>query len=271
MDTHVYVGFGLSLASYFGRYAVTELPKRVAWAGVAAGVFVMSVPLWGDDMKPPAGSLLFAVAGFVCFGIAAHLYWTQEIVRQSGPSLPINVLPPSPLPTPTPTPEVPKTLSPKFVRELLEALSEAKTLHNKFVDPTMGQIDSWAANWRGVLRNNNGAQLYSRLRDELKTQVWEKIDSLIDQNKDYQKELEWVFALDHPAAKNELSRALQTVVEAIQRLPPNAPPALDDLLEPQFKELIKQSNLGWDWVTRANQRLNKMTEDVNTRGIVEYK
>jgi hypothetical protein len=191
-------GFGLSLASYFGRYAVNELPKRVAWAGVAAGALVMSVPLWGDNMKPPAGSLLFAVAGFVCFGIAAHLYWTQEIVRQPNSSLPINV----PLsPSPTPTPEAPKTLSPKVVRELLEALSEAKALHSKFVDPTIGQIDSWAANWRGVLRNNNGAQLYSRLRNELKTQVWEKIDSLIDQNKNYQKELEWVLALDHPAAK----------------------------------------------------------------------
>jgi hypothetical protein len=62
-------------------------------------------------------------------------------------------------------------------------------------------------------------------------------------------------------------KALQAVVEAIQRLPPNAPP----LLEPQLKELIKQCNLGWDWVTKANQRLNKMTEDVNTRGVVEFK
>jgi hypothetical protein len=163
-----------------------------------------------------------------------------------------------------------KPLSPRAVRELLGALNEANSLQGKFISPTIGQINSWAANWKGVIRNNNGVLLYSRLQDELKTQVWDKIDTLIENNKTYQTELEAAFALDHRAAKNDVSRALQAVIEAIKRLPPNSPPEADDLLEPQFRELLKQSNIGWEWVSLSNKRIQQMLENINSRGIVAY-
>jgi hypothetical protein len=163
-----------------------------------------------------------------------------------------------------------KFLSPRAIRELLAALNEANNLQGKFIAPTMGQISNWAANWRGELRNNSGVLLYSRLQDDLKTKVWEKIDDLIDNNKAYQKELEAAFALDHPAAKNDLSRALQSVIEGIKRLPPNSPPETDDLVEPQFRELNKQATLAWEWDTISTRRIQQMLESLNSRGIIAY-
>ncbi len=133
MDAHVYVGLGLSLVSYFGRYAVTELPKSVAWAGVAAGGFVTSVPLWGEDMKPPVGSLLFAVAGFVCFGIAAHLFMnrTQEVALQSGRALPSNPTPSGP----APGTDVVKTTQQYYTRPEIDAMLTSLGELDRFFRP----------------------------------------------------------------------------------------------------------------------------------------
>jgi hypothetical protein len=247
----------------------------IAWSLIPFGV---SALLWvyQGDISVVGRSLLLGLLG-AAMG-ASIMIWLGFVFSPPAISpAPVSpspaaagVQPPSVQPS-TPQSQPSKPLSPKALRELLDALNEAKTIQSKFVAPTMGQIDSWAVNWRGVLRNYNGVELYSRLREELKTLVWEKIDGLIERHKQYESELQVVFALDHPVAKNDLSRALQGVIEAIQRLPPNSPPEMDELLEPQFKELIKQSNLGWAWVTEVSQRLDKMTENVSTRGVAEYR
>ena len=249
----------------------------IAWSLIPFGVSAL-VWVYQGDVSVVGRSLLLGLLGGAMG--ASLMIWLGFVVSPTAispePPNPSRAAAEAPSQPPSVQPSVPqsqppKPLSPKALRELLDALDEAKAIQGKFVAPTMGQIDSWAVNWRGVLRNSNGVQLYSRLREELKTLVWEKIDGLIERHKQYESELEGVFALDHPAAKNDLSRALQAVIEGIQRLPPNSPPELDELLEPQFKELIKQSNLGWAWVTEVSQRLNKMADNVSTRGVAEYK
>jgi hypothetical protein len=168
------------------------------------------------------------------------------------------------------TPTSPPPLSPRAIRELLEALNESRTIFDKNIRPTIDAISSWAANSKGPLRNGNADILYADLKEKLKTQVWQKVDGLIEKYKNYEPQLQAAFVLDHEVAKNELSRTLQTVIDAVQRLPKNAPPEMDDLVEPQITALMKQSVLAWQWSTKVNSRISEMTANLNTRGTAEY-
>jgi hypothetical protein len=117
MDAHVYLGLGLSFASFFGRYAMPEIPKPVAWSGVVAGLFLASVSLWGANMKPPAGSLFFGVAGFICFGIAVHLFLSRVTVAPAAAPPPPTAI----VNAPTPLVEPAKPLPAGDIRRLLDA------------------------------------------------------------------------------------------------------------------------------------------------------
>jgi hypothetical protein len=166
--------------------------------------------------------------------------------------------------------EAPALLMPRDVQRLLEALGEAQYLSEKSITPALGAIDSWAVNWRGLLRNGNGEVVYVTGRDTLKRDVWDKIDALLAKYPAYQTQLQAAFALEIPAAKNELSRALEDAIDTVKKYPKNAPPDMDDLMEPRFKELIKQSNLAWNWWAEARQRITEMTANLKSKGTAEY-
>jgi hypothetical protein len=46
---------------------------------------------------------------------------------------------------------------------------------------------------------------------------------------------------------------------------------MDDLLGPEFRELIKQSDLGWGSIIEVDKRINRMAENVNNRGVAGYR
>jgi hypothetical protein len=161
-------------------------------------------------------------------------------------------------------------LLPRDVQKLLEALGEAAYLSEKSITPTLGAIDSWAANWRGLLRNGNGEVVYVTGRDSLQREVWDKIDALLAKYPTYQTQLQGALALEIPAAKNELSRALEDAIITVKKYPKNTPPDMDELMEPRFKELIKQSNLAWSWWSEARQRITEMTANLKNKGAAEY-
>ena len=85
MTNGFYLGFGVSVAFFFVRYAVPAMPKIVAWAGVLAGIVVMLAEMLEPAMKPPLGSVVLFVIAALCLGGAAHLY-----VHRSGAILPVN-------------------------------------------------------------------------------------------------------------------------------------------------------------------------------------
>jgi hypothetical protein len=168
------------------------------------------------------------------------------------------------------SPDASRRLLPRDVQRLLEALGEATDLGENSISPTLGAIQSWAANWKGVIRNGNGEAVYVTGRDSLKRDVWDKIDTLLAKFPTYQMQLQTAFALEIPAAKNELSKSLDDAINTVKKYPKNAPPDMDDLLEPRFRELIKQSNLAWNWWSEARQRIREMTANLKDRGVAEF-
>src|SRR4051812_18139153 len=75
MDRQILVGLSVSIISYFMRYAVKDMSKSLAFAGVVVGIAVMfSSELVPSRLRPPLSVTLWAIAGIVCFGFASHLY-----------------------------------------------------------------------------------------------------------------------------------------------------------------------------------------------------
>jgi hypothetical protein len=174
-----------------------------------------------------------------------------------------------PIQKPTKEPES-KPLSPRDVQKVLEALDEISKYGEAIMWPTINNLTMWAVNWRGLVRNSNAAQLFTTSRDDLKHEVWERIDGLLSKHSKYDSILQSALALDHPTAKNETANALQACIEAMGKLPQNYPPAMDDLLEPQFKELIKQSGLLYQWEVEARRRITEMQENLKSKGVADY-
>lgn len=162
------------------------------------------------------------------------------------------------------------SLSPRDVKKILDALSEINKDGETKIWPAINEISSWAANWRGVLRNQNAVQLYTRYRDALKTDVWDTIDAFLSRHQQFNATLQSALALDYPAAQNELDKSLLDCITALGKLPPNSPPEMDDLVEPQFKELIKQSEIAYEWELEAKRRIAEMQNNLKTKGVAEY-
>jgi hypothetical protein len=87
MNTVVGTGIGISVISLFLRFAVSAVPRAVAWAGVVAGVWLLAVDLFG--VKIGIGVAALYVLGALAIGWALHLtFWSgsKEVVapRSSG-------------------------------------------------------------------------------------------------------------------------------------------------------------------------------------------
>jgi hypothetical protein len=189
-------------------------------------------------------------------GLRQQLFAAKEV----SPSPPVNATPA----------EIAKPLPPRDVQKLLEALDELYSVGEANMWPVVSSINSWSVNWRGVLRNSNAEQMFSKLRDDLRSQVPDRIDTLLAKYPKYDATLQVALALDFPAAKNELSKALQEVVDGVKKLPKNAPPETDDLVAPQFKELTKQSELAVEWWAEARRRISEMQTSLKNGGTAEY-
>jgi hypothetical protein len=118
--------------------------------------------------------------------------------------------------------------------------------------------------------NHNGIVLFTGLRDSLKTEVWERIDVLLSRYSKFDAVLQDAFALDDPSAKNGLAQSLQECIDALGKLPRDFSPAMVDLLEPHFKQLIKQSGLAFQWEIESRRRTREMLENLKKNGVAEY-
>ena len=94
------------------------------------------------------------------------------------------------------------------------------------------------------------------LQKRLKSNVWDTIDKFVYQDHvRHEEQMRTEFALDHEAAKGELTRTLQVTIDAVNRLPDNPSRETALLVAPQFTELAKQSDIAYQWLLLMRGRM----------------
>jgi hypothetical protein len=171
-------------------------------------------------------------------------------------------------------PIAPTHYTERDIRELLDALAKAQELDRDKISQTIFQIQTTAANWVGIYRNQNLVAKLKELRTRLQTDVWDPIDELVYDNHDkdslYIQQMRAAFALDDEAAKGELTRSFQPAIDAIGKLPPNPPEETLQLVSPQFAELLKQANVAYQWYIKLHDRIPQMMQSLRTNGVTGY-
>jgi hypothetical protein len=66
-------GIGITAVTFFFRYAVSVMPKSIAWAGVAAGIILMAIGLFPSFYRPPLSAIALFVCGMLLIGAAVHI------------------------------------------------------------------------------------------------------------------------------------------------------------------------------------------------------
>jgi hypothetical protein len=84
------------------------------------------------------------------------------------------------------------------------------------------------------------------------------------------EQMQFALALDHEAARGEISRALRNAIEALEKLPENPSEATRDLVEPQFAEAYRQAETTYNWITVARTRIGQMTQNLRTKGVTGF-
>ncbi|MCW5692205.1 MAG: hypothetical protein KIT48_07560 [Pseudolabrys sp.] len=159
-------------------------------------------------------------------------------------------------------------LSPRAVRELLDAMKEAQSMYDEKLLPTISGIAVFSVNWRGEMRNSPAA-VAARLEQfgtSLQKDVWAAVDVFINHRKEYRSTLENVFVLDNEAAKNGLGRKISDVTAAVKRFPKESPPEMDELLVRDFKELADQADIAYQWLLEIRKRIPAVKENLEKRG-----
>ncbi len=297
IDTHLYLQFGAAntlavaaeLANVFRWYALKNIAvfvspdgkrhETASWSLFIAfekPVDVRQVIVEGDAHLPqyevkdssPRSVVVAFLGDIINASVRVKVdtsVGAKTQAAKSQNSTPVIQAPTTTVPAPS------SVLSPRDVRELLDALADAHVLDEKSIAPVIYAISTLSVNWQGALRNGNLAQQLTELREKLQTDVWGKIDDFVyEKNKRHEAEMQTAFALDHIAAKGELARTLQTTIQAVQRLPRNAPPEMDELVAPQFKELARQANIAYEWLLEVRTRIAAMTDNLNKSRVTGY-
>lgn len=165
------------------------------------------------------------------------------------------------------------TYSERDIRELLDGLADAHDLIEKRIFPITYKITEATANWAGRIPNQGVkgfAQALREMNATLPEEVWKPIDALLDKYSRVKQQLRVALALDHEAARGEISRALKIAIEALEKLPENPSETTRDLVKPQFAEAYRQGEITYQWITIARARIAEMTQNVRTKGITGY-
>jgi hypothetical protein len=160
------------------------------------------------------------------------------------------------------------------IRELLDALADANELVEKKFSQTIYAITNATANWRGAIPNR-GVQGFAddlkTMREGLQENVWRPLNHFVyETHSGYKDQLRAALALDHEAAKGELTRSLQVAIDAVERLPDNPSQKTMELVAPQFAEAYKQAELLYNWLSEARARISGMRDNLRTRGRTGY-
>lgn len=156
------------------------------------------------------------------------------------------------------------------VRELLDALTEAHELLEKTIAPAFFGLESAVLNYQGFLRNgaNNFARSLTEYRTTIQETVWPRVNDFVyTKHSRYKDEMRFALALEEEAAKGEVTRKLDTAIDAVKRLPQNSTPEMDKLVEPQLKAVASeiQPNV-YRWLGKARGRIDEMTKSLRQTG-----
>jgi hypothetical protein len=135
------------------------------------------------------------------------------------------------------------------------------------------KITDAAANWQGRIPNQGVRGFATALKEmgaALPEEVWKPIDELLEKYSRVKDQLRMALALDHEAARGEISRALRNAIEALEKLPENPSESTRELVKPQFAEAYKQGEITYNWVTVARTRIATMTQNVRTKGVTGF-
>jgi hypothetical protein len=81
VDNGFYLALGVTVTLPFMQWAVPTIPRVVAYAGVAGGLFVMLLEFMGTEMRPPLSAIILFLIGLLCIGGAVHLYLTRAPLK----------------------------------------------------------------------------------------------------------------------------------------------------------------------------------------------
>jgi hypothetical protein len=167
-----------------------------------------------------------------------------------------------------------RPLPSNVIRELLDALTEAKKMVDETISPPLFTLESQVVNWRGMIPNNgvNGfAQRLTESREKIQTTVWPAIDTFLASHSTYKRELSFALALEEEAARGEVIRALDVAIADIKRLPENASPETQKLVEPQLQEVHRQIQPPvYKWIGTARTRIDQMAFNLRHKGITGF-
>jgi hypothetical protein len=175
--------------------------------------------------------------------------------------------------TPRPVPAAP-AYTERDIRELSDAFADAQQLVEKQFLPLSIEIETIVANWHGYIPNQ-GVAGYARtlqgLRERLQTDLWKPLNEFVyEKNPHYTDLMRTAFLLDDEAAKGELTRSLQTLIEAVQRLPDNPSEKTKELIVPQIQETSRRSNIVYNWIVRIKNRVASIRTNLRTQGVTGF-
>lgn len=164
-------------------------------------------------------------------------------------------------------------LNEKQVRDLLDALHEAKAIVDQHISPTSIEIEQLVANTFGNLQAEGETKRFPKLlraaHDKLKADIWDQIDGFVYKKYSaYEPQLRIVFRLDDEAAKGALNRSLLQYADAIEALPDKPSPAMLALIKQQADETVRQSNVLYNWMVQVRNRVASVTTNLQMQGVI---
>jgi hypothetical protein len=180
----------------------------------------------------------------------------------------VAVATPPPVQSEPSRPAIPKiTYTERDIRELLDALSDADDLVSKFglINPEY---------FLTQLGRKVTLQALNDSKDLLQKIVWPSINDFVyKEHNRYEAQMRIALALDQEAAKGELTRSLQSLIEKIE-LFPDDPDKIDvravGLVLPYYEKAKEHTQSFWNWLTLAQERTRAMQKNLREKGVTGF-
>lgn len=159
------------------------------------------------------------------------------------------------------------------IRELLDAMKDAKFLVESSILPTSIEIEGIVANSFHRLREDGATKFtptrLREMRDKLKTTIWDPFDKFVyKDHEEYKAQMRVIFLLNNEAVKGELNRSLLAFAEDVERLPNQPSQETLELIRPRYEETRRQSNILYNWVVQVRNRIASVTTNLQTQGVL---
>jgi hypothetical protein len=111
-------------------------------------------------------------------------------------------------------------------------------------------------------------------KDLLQKIVWPSINDFVyKEHNRYEAQMRIALALDQEAAKGELTRSLQSLIEKIE-LFPDDPDKIDvravGLVLPYYEKAKEHTQSFWNWLTLAQERTRAMQKNLREKGVTGF-